>query len=153
MRSASLRRLTGIWVAFLIAGITSGTVRAEMLWYVYAPGIGYVGKAGTTGWDNGILHAYGIGGSMSTPLYYVYVETRIWHCYMGTCQIQDRKWNSCFSCTHVSTNEVASGVYDRKAGTRTVLQGLMSVPPAEYYTSLPDYSASCASYYWYGRSC
>jgi hypothetical protein len=109
MRSASLRRLTGIWVAFLIAGITSGTVRAEMLWYVYAPGIGYVGKAGTTGWDNGILHAYGIGGSMSTPLYYVYVETRIWHCYMGTCQIQDRKWNSCFSCTHVSTNEVASG--------------------------------------------
>jgi hypothetical protein len=57
MRSTSLRRLTGIWVAFLIAGITSGTVRAEMLWYVYAPGIGYVGKAGTTGWDNGILQS------------------------------------------------------------------------------------------------
>jgi len=57
MRSASLRRLTGIWVAFLIAGMISGTARAEMRWYVYAPGIGDVGKAGTTGWDDGILHA------------------------------------------------------------------------------------------------
>ncbi len=63
MRSTSLRRLTGIWVAFLIAGITSGTVRAEMLWYVYAPGIGDVGKAGTTGWMMAfcMLNAYGIG--------------------------------------------------------------------------------------------
>lgn len=153
MRLRKLPWRGGLCLGLLIATAIPGAARAEMLWGVYVPGIGHVGKAGTTGWDDGILHAYGVGGSTSTPLYYTYVQTRIWHCYMGSCRIQDRKWASCFNCTHVSTNEVASGVYDRKAGTRTVLQGSMLAHGAEYYTSLPDYSASCANYYWNGGSC
>ncbi|MBI5031804.1 MAG: hypothetical protein HZB51_14845 [Chloroflexi bacterium] len=156
-RAAFTRILrVGLLVAILggIAGAL--TVRAETKNSLYVDGYGNVLTAVTTGfWDISTnpdtLVAVG-GSTTTTAVYYLKADTRIWHWNGFQYVIAAEDSGDCNNCSSASTDQVASLVFDARAATQSHARASWNWGNS-YYTSFPDNSVSCCTYWSSGNSC
>lgn len=150
-RLSSLSRVILVVLISLVIGMTAGfaKVYAETLNSVNIPGAGNVGTAFTTGTSSGGIR-YGWGGSSSSvTLYYVYASTRLWH--IGN--LDHESYQSCNWCKTANTTAHGTAISGDPFGGRSAFRYSTSSGSAVYYTSWPDYSASCSNYWYNGVAC
>lgn len=152
----AVMRILKVIIVTAIVGILAGvmTLYAEERTGLPVSGVGNVATAATYGWTyQDTLYAYAYGRSTSSvSLYEIVAHVRIWHQSTGgnLLQRQDRRvWRDSMGGY---TGTIVSTGYGDRAVT------LSSFRPAwtsgnVYYTSWPDYSASCYKYWNSGNNC
>jgi hypothetical protein len=154
LRSA-LIRLASIALVSAILGafIGVGQAYAETLYNVSVPGAGNVATAGTTGYSSGGT-SYATGRSTSTvTLYHIFGGVRFWHQSTEGNIISSQSNKNWYNSKGGYTNQIATVGYGDKATTRSTFRWNTSYHSSIYYTSWPNYSASCSAAWYYGDPC
>lgn len=154
IRSTSVRVISIALVAALVgAGLGLGTAYAENLYYQYVPQAGNVATAGSNGWyEGGDIHGSGLSTS-TIQLYYISAWARIWHQSSGYNFIQSQDWRYNYNTQGGATASIFASGYGDRLSTESLFQGTSTSLQSIYYTSYPNGSASCYTYWNSGYNC
>ncbi len=160
MRHFVVKALIVCVVAFSVGAVSGvGVARAEYranVWAgIFAGNTGIVAATACPLPPAMTVSGYGLTNSNWYAVFnYLRAYARIWHHESpGPNLLQAHSTGSCSNCTYATAPCIASSGDTDKLANQSVFQDLSGQQYVFWYTSVPDYSASCYNYWSAGNSC